>query len=230
MSGIQVGVRIRPFLPKIDGEDVCCVEMTDTETKCTHILGSKEEKRFTFDFSFWSFDGYGTRDNGYTYPLDDDKGYKDQQYVYEKLGVSVLDNAWKGYHTCLFAYGQTGSGKSHSMIGYGENKGIVPLATEEIFKRIAANTDKDKHYEVVAMMCEIYNEKVQDLMIPVQKRPNNGLKIRESKTLGIFVDGLSKHAVSSYDEIKNVMSIGEGHRSKGATLMNSESSRAHTII
>ena len=116
------------------------------------------------------------------------------------------------------------------MIGYGENKGIVPLATEEIFKRIKANTDKDKHYEVVAMMCEIYNEKVQDLMIPVQKRPNAGLKIRESKAMGIFVDGLSKHAVTSYDEISKVMSIGEGNRSKGATLMNSESSRAHTVI
>ena len=126
MSGVQVGVRIRPFLKKIDGEDVCCVKMTDTETTCTHILGSKEEKRFTFDFSFWSFDGFGTRDDGYTYPLDDDKGYKDQKYVFDKIGKSVLDNAWLGYHTCLFAYGQTGSGKSHSMIGYGENKGIVP--------------------------------------------------------------------------------------------------------
>lgn len=116
------------------------------------------------------------------------------------------------------------------MIGYGANQGIVPLATEEIFKRIKENKDPEKKYEVVAMMCEIYNEKVQDLMIPVQKRPNNGLKIRESKSLGIFVDGLSKHAVSSYDEISKVMSIGEGNRSKGATLMNAESSRAHTVI
>lgn len=135
-----------------------------------------------------------------------------------------------GFHTCLFAYGQTGSGKSHSMIGYGENKGIVPLATDEIFKRIAANDDKDKTYEVVAMMCEIYNEKVQDLMIPVAKRPANGLKIRESKALGIFVDGLSKHAVNSYEQISQVMATGESHRSKGATLMNAESSRAHTVI
>ena len=37
MSGVQVGVRIRPFLKKIDGEDVCCVEMTDTETKVTQF-------------------------------------------------------------------------------------------------------------------------------------------------------------------------------------------------
>lgn len=67
-------------------------------------------------------------------------------------------------------------------------------------------------------------------MIPVQKRPNNGLKIRESKALGIFVDGLSKHAVTSFEQISKIMSIGESHRSKGATLMNSESSRAHTVI
>lgn len=142
----------------------------------------------------------------------------------------MLDNAWQGYHTCLFAYGQTGSGKSHSMIGYGENKGIVPLATDEIFNRIKNNTDPNKTYEVVALMSEIYNEKVQDLMIPVDKRPKNGLKIRESKKLGIYVDGLSKHAVSSFDEIQKVMATGEGNRSKGATQMNAESSRAHTII
>lgn len=141
-----------------------------------------------------------------------------------------MDNAWQGFHTCLFAYGQTGSGKSHSMIGYGANKGIVPMATDEIFKRIAANTDKDKTYEVTALMCEIYNEKVQDLMIPVNKRPTGGLKVRESKTLGVFVDGLTKHAVSSYEEIAGVMATGESHRSKGATLMNAESSRAHTVI
>jgi len=67
-------------------------------------------------------------------------------------------------------------------------------------------------------------------MIKVEKRPGNGLKIRESKALGIFVDGLSKHAVTSYAEIAKVMATGESHRSKGATLMNSESSRAHTVI
>lgn len=229
MSGVKIGVRIRPFLPKIDGEDELCVEMTDTETKVTNLIGQNEERRFTFDYSFWSHDGFDTREDGYTYPKPG-SNYKDQEYVFQKIGLDVLDNAWEGFHTCLFAYGQTGSGKSHSMIGYGMNKGIVPMCTDEIFKRIKANTDPDKKYEVTALMCEIYNEKVQDLMIPVNKRPSGGLKVRESKTLGVFVDGLSKHAVSSYEEIEKVMQIGESHRSKGATLMNSESSRAHTVI
>lgn len=67
-------------------------------------------------------------------------------------------------------------------------------------------------------------------MINVDKRPSAGLKVRESKTLGVFVDGISKHAVQSYEQIAKVMATGESHRSKGATLMNSESSRAHTVI
>jgi hypothetical protein len=31
------------------------------------------------------------------------------------------------------AYGQTGSGKSYSVVGYGKNRGIVPMVCEEIF-------------------------------------------------------------------------------------------------
>lgn len=80
------------------------------------------------------------------------------------------------------------------------------------------------------MMCEIYNERVQDLMSNPDKRPKNGLKIRESKMLGIYVDGLSKHPVSSYAEIKKVMDTGESNRTLGATQMNATSSRAHTVI
>jgi hypothetical protein len=78
--------------------------MTDTQTIVTDELDSKEEKTFTFDFSFWSHDGFGTKEDGYTYPLDG-SNYKDQTYVFEKIGSQVLDNAWEGYHTCLFAYG-----------------------------------------------------------------------------------------------------------------------------
>jgi hypothetical protein len=29
------------------------------------------------------------------------------------------------------------------MVGYGANKGIVPIACDEIFKRIASNKDKN---------------------------------------------------------------------------------------
>lgn len=116
------------------------------------------------------------------------------------------------------------------MIGYGENKGIVPQATAEIFRRIQSNTDDTLSYEVTAQMIEIYNERVQDLLIDPQKRPGQGLKVRESKVIGVYVEGVTKTAVSSYEEIQAVMEKGGKNRSIGAHAMNATSSRAHTII
>jgi hypothetical protein len=138
-----------------------------------------QEKTFTFDYSFWSHDGFENDENGFSVGVDDK--YADQQFVFDKLGKKILDNAWEGYNCCLFAYGQTGSGKSYSMVGYGANKGIVPISCDEIFRRIRECEDKEKIFEVSVSMLEIYNEKVQDLLCPASKRPSGGLKIRESK-------------------------------------------------
>jgi len=38
------------------------------------------------------------------------------------------------------------------MVGYGDDKGIVPQAMEEMFKRIAANSDKNVKFMVEASM------------------------------------------------------------------------------
>ena len=65
------------------------------------------------------------------------------------------------------------------MIGYGVNKGIIPMACEELFQRIRRFEKKgEREYEVTISMLEIYNEKVQDLFINTNKRTPNGLKIR----------------------------------------------------
>ena len=74
------------------------------------------------------------------------------------------------------------------MMGYGTNKGIIPLACEEIFNRISANTDKEKTFQVTTSMLQIYNEKVEDLFVEQSKR-KEGLKIRESAGLGVYVEG-----------------------------------------
>ena len=140
----------------------------------------------------------------------------------------MLDNAWDGYHCCLFAYGQTGSGKSYSMIGHGKNQGIVPLACNQIFERINANKDANQKFEVQISMLEIYNEKVKDLLVSLQDCAP--LKVRERAKGDIYVQGLTKHPVDSYGAIAKKMEEGSTNRSIGATLMNQTSSRAHTII
>ena len=225
---VKVAVRVRPFNTREkDSKSICNIEMNGNQTIIKDELG--QPRTFTFDHSFWSHDCYIEQENGYLSP-DSSGKYADQNFVFETLGKQILDNAWEGYHCCLFAYGQTGSGKSYSMVGYGANKGIVPISCEEIFKRIADNKDPAIHYEVEVSMLEIYNEKVQDLLVPINKRPPSGLKIRESKALGVFVADLTKYPVSSYEEISNKMEEAYQNRTIGSALMNNTSSRAHTIV
>ena len=188
-----------------------------------------QARPFTFDYSFYSHDDFVVDKDGINVPKDEHSIYADQSFVYQSLGEQVLDNAWQGYHCCLFAYGQTGSGKSYSMIGHGKNKGIVPKACDEIFKRIRANEDPNLSYQVQISMLEIYNEKVQDLLA-TGPQPTSGLKVRELKKGEVYVHGLSKHPVDSYDAIAQKMDEGYELRSIGSTLMNQTSSRAHTII
>ena len=225
---VKVAVRVRPFNTREkDNNSTCSIEMNGNQTIIKDELG--QPRTFTFDHSFWSHDCYIEQENGYLSP-DSSGKYADQNLVFDTLGRQILDNAWEGYHCCLFAYGQTGSGKSYSMVGYGANKGIVPISCEEIFKRISDNKDTSIHYEVEVSMLEIYNEKVQDLLVPISNRPPSGLKIRESKALGVFVADLTKYPVSSYEEISNKMDEGYQNRTIGSTLMNNTSSRAHTIV
>ena len=70
--------------------------------------------------------------------------YDGQQKVFDDVGQGVLKNAYDGFNTSLFAYGQTGAGKSFSMVGYGNNKGIVPLAFDALFKKIDGDPSKLK--------------------------------------------------------------------------------------
>lgn len=144
----------------------------------------------------------------------------------------MLNNAFEGYNACLFAYGQTGSGKSYSVVGYGENKGIVPRACDEIFKRITvlqADDTKRIECQVTVSMIEIYNERVQDLFTKANKRPKEGLNVREHPKTGVYVEGASDVPVDSYEAIDAQLAIGNTNRTIGQTNMNATSSRAHTV-
>jgi hypothetical protein len=114
---VKVAVRVRPFNNREKAlNSECIVDMQDPVTLLKPFNG-EDERRFTFDYSFWSFDGFEEEESGYLKPSGNK--YADQKIVFDKIGNKILDNAQDGYHCCLFAYGQTGSGKSYSMIGYG---------------------------------------------------------------------------------------------------------------
>uniref|UniRef100_A0A8W8LYM8 Kinesin-like protein n=1 Tax=Magallana gigas TaxID=29159 RepID=A0A8W8LYM8_MAGGI len=190
-----------------------------------------EPRSFAFDYSYWSHDEFKESSSGYLEPTG--SRYADQRTVFDDLGRGVLDNAWKGYNCSLFAYGQTGSGKSYSMVGYGNNKGIVPIFCEELFKGVEdkkATAGENEEYQVTLSMLEIYNEQVRDLLNPKSIAQKGGLKVRQHPSKGFYVESLVSCPVSSYNDIENRISEGTRNRTVAATNMNATSSRAHTIV
>eukprot|EP00347_Sterkiella_histriomuscorum_P017598 403348728 len=171
-----------------------------------------EINEFAFDYSYWSYDGLNEEANGYMKPQPGSNN-TDQDMVFQDLGIQVLDNAFEGHHTFLFAYGQTKSGKSYSIVGYGQNKGIIPRASEEIFRRIK---------QMKPILRIIFNMKLLS-------GPRGEINVREHLKFGVYVENMSKVPVSSYDEIQIQIDVGTNNRTIGSTNMNVISSRAHTI-
>ncbi|PVF92902.1 kinesin-like protein [Serendipita vermifera] len=177
----------------------------------------KKPQNFTFDKSYWSA---GDRN---------DPDYCSQQTLYEDLGSELLDHAFNGFNACIMAYGQTGSGKSYSMMGYGADKGIIPLTCEELFRRVDGKkrSDSNVDFRVEVSYIEIYNEKVRDLLNP---KNTGNLKVREHPSLGPYVEDLSKLVVSSFEEMNTLMDEGNKARTVAATNMNETSSRSHSVF
>ncbi|XP_071202670.1 kinesin-like protein KIF1A isoform X19 [Salvelinus alpinus] len=222
MSGasVKVAVRVRPFNSREMGKDSkCIIQMSGNTTTILNPKQPKENKSFNFDYSYWS----------HTSP--EDINFAGQQQVYKDIGEEMLLHAFEGYNVCIFAYGQTGSGKSYTMMGKPDLKdqeGIIPLMCEDLFTKFNdSNNDNSKSYSVEVSYMEIYCERVRDLLNPKNK---GNLRVREHPLMGPYVEDLSKLAVTSYNDIQDLMDSGNKARTVAATNMNETSSRSHAVF
>ncbi|XP_052331514.1 kinesin-like protein KIF1A isoform X20 [Oncorhynchus keta] len=222
MSGasVKVAVRVRPFNSREMGKDSkCIIQMSGNTTTILNPKQPKENKSFNFDYSYWS----------HTSP--EDINFAGQQQVYKDIGEEMLLHAFEGYNVCIFAYGQTGSGKSYTMMGKPDLKnqeGIIPLMCEDLFTKFNdCNNDSTKSYSVEVSYMEIYCERVRDLLNPKNK---GNLRVREHPLMGPYVEDLSKLAVTSYNDIQDLMDSGNKARTVAATNMNETSSRSHAVF
>jgi len=68
------------------------------------------------------------------------------------------------------------------------------------------------------------------LAAPRPGKKHKGLRVREHKTLGPYVEGLTKIAVASAEEIEALIEQGTVQRHVSATKMNEASSRSHAVF
>ncbi|CAM9171464.1 unnamed protein product, partial [Scytosiphon promiscuus] len=124
----------------------------------------------------------------------------------------------------------------------------------------AANSGPDPsdwwaQFSVEVSYLEIYNESLRDLFNPGTPAAagiggagvsqgaggssipavgcgasGTGLRLREDPSSGIYVEGLTSIAVSSWDEMSQLLTYGGGERTVAATNANDWSSRSHAVF
>uniref|UniRef100_A0A3P8XPZ0 plus-end-directed kinesin ATPase n=1 Tax=Esox lucius TaxID=8010 RepID=A0A3P8XPZ0_ESOLU len=217
-ASVKVAVRVRPFNSREMAKDSkCIIQMSGNTTTILNPKQPKENKSFNFDYSYWS----------HTSPKD--PNFAGQQQVYRDIGEEMLLHAFEGYNVCIFAYGQTGSGKSYTMMGkqdVPDQQGIIPLVPRIFFSQSEDVFEINAFNSAVSYM-EIYCERVRDLLNPKNK---GNLRVREHPLMGPYVEDLSKLAVTSYNDIQDLMDSGNKARTVAATNMNETSSRSHAVF
>uniref|UniRef100_A0A7I4BD30 Kinesin motor domain-containing protein n=1 Tax=Physcomitrium patens TaxID=3218 RepID=A0A7I4BD30_PHYPA len=212
-TGVKVIVRVRPLNKKEEAEEA---EQVVHRLSATGV--SLADQLFTYDAV-----------------AGEDAS---QEAVFHMVGLPMVENCLAGFNSSIFAYGQTGSGKTHTMWGVmsesedfpSEGRGLTPRVFEKLFARIdeeeRINADKQLVYQCRCSFLEIYNEQITDLLEPSLKN----LMIREDTKSGVYVDNLSEEFVSSVQDVTRILIKGLANRRVGATTMNSESSRSHSVF
>lgn len=106
-----------------------------------------------------------------------------------------------------------------------EHRGVTPRSFEHIFQEVAVR--ENTKFLVRASYLEIYNEQIRDLLSPNSK---HGLDLKEHPDKGVYVKDLSLNPVHTASDMIKLMAKGTQNRSVGATLMNADSSRSHSIF
>jgi centromeric protein E len=157
----------------------------------------------------WSFDAVFDKDTS-------------TEHLYKTVASDIVASVAKGINGTVFAYGQTSSGKTYTMHGTPDQPGILQLSSQHLFDIISKSEERD--FLIRVSYIEIYNEVVKDLL-----DPQNSVNIREDVKRGVFVDA-KEQVITDIKHIYKALRDGERHRHVGATDMNAQSSRSHTIF
>eukprot|EP00930_Biecheleria_cincta_P047929 TRINITY_DN33328_c0_g1_i1.p1 TRINITY_DN33328_c0_g1~~TRINITY_DN33328_c0_g1_i1.p1 ORF type:complete len:1174 (+),score=312.87 TRINITY_DN33328_c0_g1_i1:164-3685(+) len=220
---VKVAIRCRPPSQKEkNNNEECIVEMREAfgddgdsgQVVLSDPDGKEEPATFAFDIVF---------------------GLSIQQYqIFESVGNPALMKTFEGFNGTIFAYGQTGSGKSWSMSGGpGELQGIIPRVNAKLFEEIAEKqSNSTRRFLVMCSFFEIYNEIIFDLLNPVADRSKigGGLQIKEHPVMGIYVKDLTEIMAEDASKMETLLENGNKARAVSSTMMNSTSSRSHSIF
>ena len=199
-SNISVAIRIRPQ-NECEVNDKCICFINDTTLT---VSTQRDVQPFSFD-----------------YVANDTASQAD---IFNKIGIPLVDTCLQGYNSTLFAYGQTGSGKTYTTFGDDgdkEKEGIVPRCLQYLFSKVEELTTENTQFLVTCSMCEIYNEKIIDLLDDEDpKKEVKYLKIRETIEHESYIEGLTQETINSRNDAIELTQKGYKQRHTSSTLSN----------
>ena len=206
---VKVAIRVRPMNKREKEQNSrLCVQVDKDNNTVSVISDKNESKTFPFD---------------YVYPME-----TTQREVYDQVAFPIVDSIFQGYNGTIFAYGQTGCGKTFTMMGIITDpklRGVIPNAFDHIFGFIKTEGESRKFF-LRCSFVEIYNEEVRDLLGNKDKK----LDIREDPKKGTFLKDLTYVTIKNPADIDKSLDTGNKNRHVGATSMNDQSSRSHSLF
>ncbi|XP_068266251.1 kinesin-like protein KIF7 [Nyctibius grandis] len=207
-AAVRVAVRVRPLLPReaLRGHRPCL--------RADAAAGEVALGRRRFRFAAVLPEAAG------------------QAAVYRACVQPLLRAFFRGFNATVFAYGQTGSGKTYtigeaSVASINEDEqGIIPRAMAETFRLIDENDLID--YTVRVSYLEVYKEEFRDLL--QVDTASKDIQIREDDKGNVVLCGVKESEVEGLDEVLSLLEMGNTAKHTGATHVNKQSSRSHTIF
>lgn len=227
---VQVLLRCRPpnaeesrnGVPQV----ITCNDARREVSVYRNIAGKQSDRTFTFDKVF------GPKSH--------------QKDLYNQAITPIVNEVLEGFNCTIFAYGQTGTGKTYTMGSAYEgpgskpqdgnlppDAGVIPRSVRQIFDTLEKAAAE---YSVKVTFLELYNEELTDLLAPPEdvlkagEKEKKPLALMEDGRGGVIVRGLEEEIVGNAAEIFTLLARGSARRHTAHTLLNSTSSRSHSIF
>ncbi|KAI0465754.1 kinesin-II 95 kDa subunit [Xylaria cf. heliscus] len=218
---VRVVARIRPLLEKEIDKDIIVRPASNDDGQSSNVVKIPNPRNEAEEFSFTFNSVY---DQSTT-----------QETLFTAEVAPHLKSLFNGLDVTIFAYGVTGTGKTHTMRGGLRlaDRGLIPRLLSGVFRRakkITKDSDGETTVAVALSYYEIYNDKVFDLLEPVEKRTPSGLPLRAEANGKTVVAGLSERPCQDLKDFEQLYIEANNNRVTAATKLNAHSSRSHAIL
>ncbi|KAI1175251.1 P-loop containing nucleoside triphosphate hydrolase protein [Nemania sp. FL0916] len=218
---VRVVARIRPLLDKEGDKDIIVRPASNNDGESNNVVKIPNPRNEAEEFSFTFNSVYSDSTT--------------QEELFTSEVAPHLKSLFLGLDVTIFAYGVTGTGKTHTMRGGLKlaDRGVIPRLLSGVFRRAKKIAKDSKHETTVAVALsyyEIYNDKVFDLLEPVEKRSPSGLPLRAEANGKTVVAGLSERQCQDLKDFEQLYIEANANRVTAATKLNAHSSRSHAIL